>query len=194
MEVKVNGKVVLALEEWKEKVIQHDIPTEIFQEDMERRVRWVVEHHFERCFNKFYNECLRVVVPERNIKEVPLDWKQFSELMFEHLSIVPFDEPISIHVNDKEVFSLEGWQQSIIQMVDGANRMGIIPKTEALAGWVLRHKFECCYERMHRQWKQKFEREGEIQSIPVDPYEFTLLAFTHPHYRNRSQRETEANI
>lgn len=56
MKVKVNDKEIFELAQWEKDVIQHDIPSETFDADMERRLEWVLKHKAEQCYNRFEKE------------------------------------------------------------------------------------------------------------------------------------------
>lgn len=66
--------------------------------------------------------------------------------------------------------------------------------------WVLRHKYERCFERLKKEWvdnkdsegKSKLERNG-VTSIPTNRDALAELIFTQPDYKNRSQREKDVN-
>lgn len=81
MKVKVDNKEVLILSETQKKVIQNDIPSEIFQEDMERRVHWVLTHKYEQCFERFKKEW-EPKLKERGIEMIPTSEEKFAELVF----------------------------------------------------------------------------------------------------------------
>lgn len=56
MKIQVDGKKVFELNETQKKVIQNDISKEIFNSDMERRVKYIVEHKYERCMERLKKE------------------------------------------------------------------------------------------------------------------------------------------
>lgn len=56
MKIQVDGKSVLELSETQKKVIQNDIPTEIFVSDMERRARNIIEHKYDQCMDRLKKE------------------------------------------------------------------------------------------------------------------------------------------
>jgi len=56
MKIQVDNKTVFELSEIQKKVIQNDIPTEIFVSDMERRAKWVIEHKYVRCMERLKKE------------------------------------------------------------------------------------------------------------------------------------------
>lgn len=56
MKIQVDGKTVFELNEIQKKVIQNDIPTEIFIADMERRAGGVIKHKYDQCFERLKKE------------------------------------------------------------------------------------------------------------------------------------------
>lgn len=56
MKVHVDDKLVLELNDTQKKVIRNDIPDEIFEEDMHRRVSYILTHKYERCFDRLKKE------------------------------------------------------------------------------------------------------------------------------------------
>lgn len=82
MKFQVNNKEVFELNATKQKVIQNDIPSEIFQEDMERRVRWVAEHKYERCLQRLKQEWEPKLA--KTHASIPTDPDALAELIFAH--------------------------------------------------------------------------------------------------------------
>jgi hypothetical protein len=80
MKVEVDGKKVIELNETQKKVIQNDIPDEIFQEDMERRVNWVLSHKYARCFERLKKEWEPKLA--QKMDSIPTNPDQFAELVF----------------------------------------------------------------------------------------------------------------
>jgi len=80
MKIQVDGKEVLNLNNTKKKVIQNDIPSEIFQEDMERRVSHVLQHKYERCFERLKRDW-EPKLRER-MSSIPTDSDELAELIF----------------------------------------------------------------------------------------------------------------
>lgn len=80
MKIQVDGQDVFELDETQKKVIQNEIMSEIFDDDMKRRARWVIEHKYDQCFERLKREWepkLRERVPA-----VPTDKNAFAELIF----------------------------------------------------------------------------------------------------------------
>lgn len=80
MKIEVDGRTVLQLNETQKKVIKNDIPDELFQADMERRVSWVLSHKYERCFERLKKEWEPKLA--KKLDAVPTDPDKFAELVF----------------------------------------------------------------------------------------------------------------
>ena len=81
MKVSVDGKDLYSLNETQKKVICHDIPDEVFEEDMHRRLEYILMHKYERCFERLkkeWDEKLRA----NNVASVPTDPDAYAELVF----------------------------------------------------------------------------------------------------------------
>jgi hypothetical protein len=81
MKVKVDEKEILELEDWHKAVIKNDIPEEIFEEDMKRRVHYILTHKFERCFERFQNEWLKKLRDDPSVTSIPTDKKALVEMV-----------------------------------------------------------------------------------------------------------------
>ena len=80
MKIEVDGKKVFELTPTQKKVIQNDIPSEIFTQDMERRSRWVIEHKYERCFERLKKEWEPKL--KDRMEAVPTNPDSLAELIF----------------------------------------------------------------------------------------------------------------
>lgn len=80
MKIQINGKQVFELNETQKKVIQNDIPSEIFESDMERRAKWVIEHKYERCFKRLKDEWEPKL--KDRVQSFPAKDDAFAELVF----------------------------------------------------------------------------------------------------------------
>lgn len=80
MKIQIDGKEVYELTGTKMKVIQNDIPTEIFQSDMERRVKWVIEHKYERCLERLKKEWEPKL--QERFESLPTNPEALAELIF----------------------------------------------------------------------------------------------------------------
>lgn len=80
MQVKVDGETVFEIADFEKKVICNDIPEDIFDEDMKRRVRWIVEHKLERCMHRLKEEWLPKL--KGRVGYLPIDERKLAELIF----------------------------------------------------------------------------------------------------------------
>lgn len=81
MKIKIDSEEVFELNETKKKVIKNDIHADEFDSDMKRRVRYIVEHKYERCFERLKNEWMPKFAA-KGVQSVPLDQDAFAELVF----------------------------------------------------------------------------------------------------------------
>jgi len=81
MKIQINGKKVFELTETQKKVIKDEIPHEIFEKDMERRAKWVIQHKYEQCFKRL-KEKWEPKLKER-VESFPSSDKEFANLVFE---------------------------------------------------------------------------------------------------------------
>jgi len=80
MKIHVDGKEVLNLSEIRKKVIQNDILSEIFKEDMERRAAYIIQHKYERCFDRLKREWEPKL--QSRYTSIPTDPDALAELIF----------------------------------------------------------------------------------------------------------------
>lgn len=80
MKVQVDGKLILELNDTQKRVIQDEIPKEIFQSDMERRIHYILTHKYEQCFKKLKEEWEPKL--SKRVPSVPTDPDKLAELIF----------------------------------------------------------------------------------------------------------------
>lgn len=81
MKIKLDNKEIVLLSEVEKMIIQNDILSESFQEDMERRLVWSVRHKLERSFERLKKEW-EPKLKDRGIQMVPTNEEKFAELVF----------------------------------------------------------------------------------------------------------------
>ena len=57
--------------------------------------------------------------------------------------------------------------------------------------YIIMHKYEECFKRLKQEWDSKLAANG-IASIPTNPDAYAQLVFAQPNYKNRSQRDANA--
>lgn len=82
MKVSVNDQELFTLTEIQKKVIQNDIPSETFDEDMKRRLRWILlDEKYRKCFERMKKEW-EPKLAERGVAMLPTDPDAFAQLVF----------------------------------------------------------------------------------------------------------------
>lgn len=81
MKISVNDVELYTLSETQKKVIQDEISTDIFEDDMKRRLQWVLMHKYERCFKRLKDEW-EPKLASRGIELLPTNPDLFAELVF----------------------------------------------------------------------------------------------------------------
>jgi hypothetical protein len=80
MKIFVDQEQVLDVTDNMKAVIKHDIPEDVFDADMKRRVRYIIEHKYEQCFDEFkkYGEQL---LRDNGVAMIPTDRDAFIQLV-----------------------------------------------------------------------------------------------------------------
>lgn len=81
MKIFVEQEKILELSETKKKVIKNDIREDIFEEDMKRRVAYVLQHKYDQCFKRL-KEKWEPELKARGVKSFPSDEEEFAQLVF----------------------------------------------------------------------------------------------------------------
>lgn len=81
MKISVDDQELFRLSETQKKVIKNDIPEEIFDDDMKRRLQYILTHKYERCFERLKAEW-EPKLRASGIAMIPTDPDSFAELIF----------------------------------------------------------------------------------------------------------------
>lgn len=81
MKIDVDGKALFELSETQKNVIKNDIPDEIFEEDMKRRLQYILMHKYERCFERLKAQWYPKLVA-KGITSIPTDKDACAQLIF----------------------------------------------------------------------------------------------------------------
>ena len=81
MKIKVNNTELFELTETQKKVIQNEIPSDIFEEDMKRRLKYILMHKYEQCFKKLKSEWEPKLIAQ-GAKSIPAQPDDFAKLIF----------------------------------------------------------------------------------------------------------------
>lgn len=81
MKISVDDKELFTLSQVQKDVIKHDVPEEIFDEDMKRRLQYILLHKYKQCFTRLkkeWDEKLR----QNGISMIPTDPDAYAQLVF----------------------------------------------------------------------------------------------------------------
>lgn len=81
MKFLVNEVCVCELNETQKKVLCNDINCDEFDEDMRRRVNYIIMHKYEQCMKRLQDEWMPKL-KAAGVKAIPLDNDEFAELVF----------------------------------------------------------------------------------------------------------------
>ncbi len=82
MKISVDDKELFTLSETQKKVIMNDIPEEIFQDDMKRRIQWVLlDEKYTKCYERLKKEW-EPKLRANGVSSIPLDDEEFAKLVF----------------------------------------------------------------------------------------------------------------
>lgn len=82
MEIKVDDVVLFELSEIQKKVICDSVNEDIFDEDMKRRLQYILMHKYEECMNNLLRKWRPVLVGEGALS-ISTDNDEFAQLIFD---------------------------------------------------------------------------------------------------------------
>lgn len=81
MKISVDGVDLFELTDIQKQVIANDIPSEILEDDMKRRLHYILTHKYERCYERLQQEWLPKLAAN-GVKSVPMDRDELAVLIF----------------------------------------------------------------------------------------------------------------
>ena len=82
MKISVDDIELFTLTDTQKKVIKNDVQEQVFEDDMRRRIKWVLlDEKYQRCFEKLKKEW-EPRLKASGVTSVPLDDQAFAELVF----------------------------------------------------------------------------------------------------------------
>jgi len=81
MKISVNDQELFTLSETQKLVIQNDIHSDLFEDDMKRRLQYILTHKYERSFARLKDEWMNKL-KVNGVQSIPLDDEQFAQLVF----------------------------------------------------------------------------------------------------------------
>lgn len=80
MKVFYENEEIINFSETKKKVIKNDISDDIFDEDIKRRLNWVVEHKYEQSLKRLKDEWMPKL--KERYESIPTNDDALAELIF----------------------------------------------------------------------------------------------------------------
>lgn len=81
MKISVDGVEVFTLSDTQKKVICNDIPHPLFEEDMKRRINYIIMHKYEQCFKRLKEEWDSKLAAN-GVSMIPTDPEAYAQLVF----------------------------------------------------------------------------------------------------------------
>lgn len=81
MKISVDNIDLFTLTETQKQVIKNDINADIFDEDMKRRLQYILMHKYERCFARLKQEWDKKLA-ENGVDMIPTNPDAYAELVF----------------------------------------------------------------------------------------------------------------
>lgn len=81
MEIKIDDKIVLTLSETQVKILKHDISEDIFDDDIARRIKFIISEKYQNSLKRIKQEW-EPKLKDMGRKSIPLDEEQFCEVVF----------------------------------------------------------------------------------------------------------------
>jgi len=81
MKISVDDKELFSLSETQKKVIKNDILEDIFDEDMKRRLQYILMHKYEQCYKRLKEEWEPKLIAS-GAKSIPTNPDEFAEMVF----------------------------------------------------------------------------------------------------------------
>jgi hypothetical protein len=81
MKFNVDDETIYELNETKQNVVKNEVHSDEFNEDIKRRVKYIVDHKYEQCFKRLKAEW-EPKLKASGVKTIPLDEDEFAQLVF----------------------------------------------------------------------------------------------------------------
>lgn len=81
MKISVNDIELYTISETRKQVLKHFIPSALLDEDIKRRVFWVMDHKYQQAFSKMKAEWDPKLVAN-GVESIPTDKDAYAQLVF----------------------------------------------------------------------------------------------------------------
>lgn len=80
MKISVDGQELFTLSETQKKVIKNDIHEDIFEDDMKRRLQYILTHKYEQSMERIRNEWMPRL--KERMQSIPTNDDALAEIIF----------------------------------------------------------------------------------------------------------------
>lgn len=80
MKISVDDQEVFTLSDMQKQVIMNDIHEDIFDEDMKRRLQYILMHKYDRCYQRLMAEWMPKL--KDRVNSIPTDPEECAKLIF----------------------------------------------------------------------------------------------------------------
>lgn len=81
MKVMINDEVLFELSDLKKRVICNDILSEVIEDDLKRRIAYIIGHKYERCMDRLKKEWVPKL-KAAGVESIPLNDDAFARMVF----------------------------------------------------------------------------------------------------------------
>jgi len=81
MIVKVDNVDLFELNETQKNVLKNDINSNVFEDDVKRRLFYIINHKYEQCYKRLKQEW-EPKLASRGVESIPTDKDAFAKLVF----------------------------------------------------------------------------------------------------------------
>jgi hypothetical protein len=82
MKISVNDQELFSLTEFQKKVIKYNVHADEFEDDMKRRLQWIIMHKYEHTLNEMKKEWEPILIAN-GATSVPTDLEKYALLVFD---------------------------------------------------------------------------------------------------------------
>lgn len=182
----VDGTPVYEILNWQQTLIQNDIPTEIFTNDMNRRARYSVEapiHKLIHVNKAKFNSLLQSV----GVVSIPANLTDYAILLGSRndlgLQKPSQNRRRGLRSDNSLIFTILPEFLTLSMTYLNLGEEEYIPHQ---VNWVFGEKIKGCLRRMHLEWDPKLAERS--LDIPLQDEAFVNLVTSQPDYHNRSAR------
>lgn len=81
MKISVNDQELFTLAQWEKDVIANDIDIDLLEDDLKRRLQWVLKHKVDQCYARFEKEWIEKLRNDSTVQNIPKSKEAFVTLV-----------------------------------------------------------------------------------------------------------------